>query len=122
MDDLRDDFGPLNEEQKKALFNKYPGEDAAIVINIIEKFRADRLADPSIDSRADMDTLRKAKAAKAKANEARAGKSKTPGKGSTKIDSTKADSNEDGEEKEVVITNQKQQLAVQEQEASVRCA
>ena len=65
-DDLRDDFGPLTEDQKHALFGRYPVKsDAITVIDIIEKFRVERLSDPKVDVSPVSQTLKQTNAAKA---------------------------------------------------------
>ena len=113
-DDLRDDFGPLTEEQKHALFGRYPVKsDAITVIDIIEKFRVERLSDPKVDVSPISQTLKQTKAAKA--TEAKLSK-KNSAKSSAGSLNNENSKGEEGEEKEVVVINQKQQLAMQKEE------
>ena len=51
IDDLRDDFGPLSEEEKKTILRTYPNKsDADKVVDIINEHRRERLIDPTVES------------------------------------------------------------------------
>ena len=48
IDDLRDDFGPLTEEEKRTILRTYPNKsDAEKVVDIIDTFRLERLSNPA---------------------------------------------------------------------------